>query len=404
MSILTKVIFLFLISITLMFYLSMKTNSLTDTKIELIHKQKYIQASKEIFDYLINDDTTEIDAKTKEFGYKKEDISLLDKDSQVIYENKVSFGSIQIYKKNDIYLLYIQYLDDELLYYDKAQNEELAQKQLLNNLIAADIFVLLIMLFIILKILAPLKTISKGIKKFGSGDYSYRLKQTQSNNEISEIITRFNNMADNLEKLIVSRTQFLSDISHELRTPISKAKITLEMINDSKYKEILKKAISQMDELTNELLELEKLNSENLKLDFKLYSIDTIMAEVFSKMIIDEDEIEVIIKNKFSCTADLNYLAIAIKNLIDNAIKYKESGKVKIKIDNESVEIANIGKPLSHDLEYYTDTFTQEERSRTKPGYGLGLNIVKRVLEYHNAQLEYTYEAPYNKFILHLKR
>ena len=124
-----------------MFYLSMKTNSLTDTKIELIHKQKYIQASKEIFDYLINDDTTEIDAKTKEFGYKKEDISLLDKDSQVIYENKVSFGSIQIYKKNDIYLLYIQYLDDELLYYDKAQNEELAQKQLLNNLIAADIFV-----------------------------------------------------------------------------------------------------------------------------------------------------------------------------------------------------------------------------------------------------------------------
>ncbi|MDM5270578.1 ArsS family sensor histidine kinase [Sulfurovum sp. zt1-1] len=401
MSILNKVIFLFLVSITLMFYLSMKTNTLTDEKIELIHTQKYIQASKEIFDYLINDDTTKMDAKTKELDYERVDISLLDKDSQVIYEDKVSFGSIKIYKKNDIYLLYMQYLDDELLYFDKSQNEEQEQQQQLNNLIIADIFVLFIMLFIILKILSPLKTISKGIKKFGSGNYSYRLKPLQRKDEISEMIASFNSMAENLEKLIVSRTQFLSDISHELRTPIAKAKITLEMIDDSKYREILKKAIAQMDELTNELLELEKLNSENLKLDFKYYSIDTILAEVFSKMIIDEDEIEVEMKERFSCNADLNYLAIAIKNLIDNAIKYKESGKVKIKIENESIEIANIGKPLSHHLEYYTGTFTQEESSRTKPGYGLGLNIVKRVLEHHNFQLEYQYEEPYNKFIIY---
>lgn len=404
MSILTKIVFLFLISITLMFYLSEKTNSLTDEKIELLHKQKYIQASKEIFHYLIDDDTAGIETKTKALGYEKVALSMLDKDSLLIYENKISFGSIKIYKKNDIYLLYMQYLDDELLYFDTSQKEELAQQQLLNNLIAADIFVLFIMLFIILKILSPLKTISKGIKKFGSGNYSYRLKQTKSNDEISEMVTSFNSMAENLERLIVARTQFLSDISHELRTPISKAKITLEMIHDSKYKEILKKAITQMDALTNELLELEKLNAENLKLDVKKYSIDTIMAEVFSKMIIDDDEIEVEMKEKFSCNADLNYLAIAIKNLIDNAIKYKESGKVKVKIEKERVEIINMGKPLSHDLEYYTGTFTQGESSRTKPGYGLGLNIVKRILEHHYFTLAYQYEKPYNKFILYFKQ
>lgn len=402
MSILTKVIFLFLLSITLMFYLSEKTNSLTDQKTELLHKQKYIQASKEILNYLINDDTAGIETKTKALGYEKVALSMLDKDSRIIYENTISFGSIKIYKKNDMYFLYLQYLDDELLYFDQSQKEELTQQQLLNNLITADIFVLFIMLFIILKILSPLKTISKGIKKFGSGNYSYRLKPTKSNDEISEMVTSFNSMAENLERLIVARTQFLSDISHELRTPISKAKITIEMINDSKYKELLKKAITQMDQLTNELLELEKLNTENLKLDFHTYAIDTIMAEVFSKMIIDEEEIEVEMKEKFSCNADLNYLAIAIKNLIENAIKYKESGKVKIKIENRSIEIANIGKPLSHNLEYYTNTFTQGESSRTKAGYGLGLNIVKRILEHHRFQLEYQYKEPYITFILHL--
>jgi two-component system OmpR family sensor kinase len=385
-----------------MIFLSIKTNSLTDEKTELVYKQKYIQTSKELFDYFINDDITKINEKTKALGYEKADLSMLDKDSLMIYENSVSFGSIKIYQIKDIYLLYMKYLDDELLFFDTSQKEELAQQQLLNNLIYADIFVLFIMLFIILKILSPLKTISKGIKKFGSGNYSYRLKKTKSNDEISDMITSFNSMAENLERLIIARTQFLSDISHELRTPISKAKITLEMIQDSKYKEILKKAITQMDQLTNELLELEKLNAENLKLDFKEHSIDTVMAEVFSKMIIDEDEIEVEMKEKFSCNADLNYLAIAIKNLIDNAIKYKESGKVKIKIEKESIEIANIGKPLSHNLEYYTGTFTQEESSRTKPGYGLGLNIVKRILEHHHFQLAYKYEEPYNQFILQL--
>jgi len=169
MSILSKVIFLFLVSITLMLYLSIKTNLLTDQKIQLLHTQKYIQASKEIFDYLINDDINKIDTKTKELDYEKVDISLLDNDAQMIYENNVSFGSIKIYKKNDIYLLYMQYLDDKLLYFDQSQNEEQEQQQQLNNLIIADIFVLFIMLFIILKILSPLKMISKGMKKFGSG-------------------------------------------------------------------------------------------------------------------------------------------------------------------------------------------------------------------------------------------
>ncbi len=400
MSILTKIIALFIISITLMFYLSFKTNSLTDEKIEQIHKQKYIQASKEIFEYLINGDATQMDKRTKELNYTKSDISMIGKNVVIIYENKVSFGTIKIYKNDDIYLLYMKYLDDEVLYFDNSQNEERKQKQLLNYLIGADMFVLFIMLFIILKLLSPLKTIAKGIKKFGSGDYSYRLDKIQSDDEIGELVNRFNTMAGNLESMIIARTQFLSDISHELRTPISKSKLALEMIEDGKYKDILQKSITNIDELTNEILELEKLNSKNLKLDFKLYSIDTILAQVFSTMQIEDDEIEVIIQEKFSCNADLTYLAIAIKNIIDNALKYKQNDKVKLYIKKDYMEIDSKGDKLPYDLKYYTEIFTQDDNSRSKSGYGLGLNIVKRVLDHHNFKLEYNYEKPYNKFII----
>lgn len=398
MSILTKIVFLFLISISLMFYLSIKTDAITSEKIEFIHKQKYIQASKELFELLINADTIKLDKTIKALNYEIVTMNILDKSAYVIYENKVSFGSIKIYKKDDRYFLYMSYLDDEVLYFDNSQNEEEKQKKLLNSLIVIDIVVLFIMLFIILKMLFPLKTLSKGIKKFGSGDYSYRLPKLSTNDEIAQTVDRFNTMAENLERLIVSRAQFLSDISHELRTPISKSKLALEMIEKSKYKEILKKSILQIDELTNEILELEKLNSNSLQLEFKEYNIETVLAQVFSKMIIEDDEIEVDIQESFYCTADLNYLAIAIKNLIDNGLKYKQSGKVKIVIKNNSIEVLNKGEKLQHNLEFYTRTFTQEDSSRSKSGYGLGLNIVKRVLEYHNYKLEYTYQKSLNSF------
>lgn len=402
MSILTKIVFLFFISISLMFYLSVKTDALTDEKIELVHKQKYIQASKELFEFLINADITKLNGRIKALNYELSDMSLLKDNISLIYENNVSFGSIKVYKKDDIYLLYMKYLDDEVLYFDKSQIEELEQKKLLNYLITADIVVLFIMLFIILKMLLPLKTLSKGIKKFGSGDYSYRLKKLNNDDEISQMVDRFNTMAENLERLIVSRTQFLSDISHELRTPISKSKLAIEMIDENKYKEILKKSITQIDELTNEILELERLNSQNLKLEFKEYSIETILAQVFSKMIVEDDDIEVNIEQSFNCTVDLNYIAIAIKNIIENALKYKENGAVKILVKTNCIEIANKGKKLSHDLEYYTRTFTQEDSSRVESGYGLGLNIVKRILDYHNFRLEYRYKDLYNKFIVYI--
>lgn len=397
MSILTKIIFLFLMSISLMFYLSIQTNTLTNEKIELIHTQKYIQASNELFEYLISGDTVKLKKRIETLNYTiTNDQSI--QDSIPIYENKVSFGSIRIYKKDELYFLYMSYLDDEVLYFDQSQNEELEKKKFINYLIAIDIIVLVIMLFIILKMLFPLKIISKGITKFGAGDYSYRLEQIHSNDEISQMIRRFNTMAENLERLIMARTQFLSDISHELRTPISKSKIALEMIEDSKYKQILKKSIIQVDQLTNEILELEKLNSQYFNLDFKEYTIETIFAEVFTKMLIEDDEIELTIHDKIVCKVDLNYFAIAIKNLIDNALKYKTSGHVTIEVTKEYIEITNLGTKLSKDLEYYTRTFTQEDSSRSNCGYGLGLNIVKRILDHHGFDLLYSYEKNCNKF------
>ncbi|MGB3750510.1 MAG: histidine kinase dimerization/phospho-acceptor domain-containing protein, partial [Arcobacteraceae bacterium] len=287
MSIFTKVLALFSASIVLMLFLSYQTNKIDDEKTELIHKQIYIQSSQELFNYLTQGDLISLEKAIKKLNYHIIKKQNLPKNLQSIYKQEISFGEIQIYKQdNSEYILFMKYLDDEFYLYNNSQKKELEQKEHLNYLFIVDIAILIVMFLIIINILKPLKIISKGLNKFGAGDYSKRLKTSKSNDEIADVILKFNTMAENLESLIVSRIQFLSDISHELRTPISKAKISLEMIEDSKYKNILKKSIEHIDELTNELLELERLNSNTLVLNIQKYSRETVLANALCKMII----------------------------------------------------------------------------------------------------------------------
>jgi two-component system OmpR family sensor kinase len=402
MSIFTKVSALFSASIVLMLFLSYQTNKIDDEKTEQIHKQIYIQSSQELFNYLTQGDLISLEKAIKKLNYHIIEKQNLSNDLQSIYKQDISFGEIQIYKQeNNGLILFMKYLDDEFYLYNNSQKKELEQKEHLNYLFIVDIAILIVMFLIIINILKPLKIISKGLNKFGAGDYSKRLKASKSNDEIADVITKFNTMAENLESLIVSRTQFLSDISHELRTPISKAKISLEMIEKSKYKNILKKSIEHIDELTNELLELERLNSNTLSLNIQKYSIETVLANALGKMIIvDENEIKVKIESSFDCEVDLNYISIAIKNLIDNALKYKTQDEVEIVVANNKVVVKNYGEKLSKDLEYYMGTFTQEDNTRNIKGYGLGLNIVKRVLEHHHFTLEYSYQNNHNIFTI----
>ena len=399
MSIFKKVTILFFISLVLMFYVSNFTDKVANEKIELVHKSKYIQASQELFQYLVSGDLTLLKNHAKELHYSVKKSSLDALKKTVIYEKNISFGKILIYKQNDAYFLYMQYLDDAFVFYDKSQKKELEKKETLNYLILADLLILIVIFILLIRMLAPLKKLLTAMEKFGTGDYSLRLPPSKKDDEIAGLTNQFNEMAASLESLILSRTQFLNDISHELKTPISKAILSLEMLKEGKYKKILKKSITQIDNLTNELLDIEKFNSKHLHLDMQAYSIDTILFEAISKMLIDDEkELSVKIENLFTCRADLNYMSIAVKNLIDNAMKYKASGKVQIVIDKNFLEVKNRGEALSKELDYYLDTFTQEDCSRSVKGYGLGLNLVKRILDYHNFKLDYRHEKGYNIF------
>ena len=404
MSIFTKVLILFLLSLTLMIFVSNETNKLTQNTIETLLIEKYIQISGELFNYLANNDHDSLQKKIEELDLEVvEDKKHYLDVSKTIYNYETPLSAIKIMKYSDNkYLLYMNYLDDDVLIKNLIQDKNLQEEDFLSYLILADILILVILFFIILKMIYPLQHMSQSIKKFGEGNYSSRI-EIASNDEIGKLATTFNAMASNIEELIISRQRLLRDIGHEIKTPITKSKLAIEMIEESKYKKLLKKALEQMDDMTNELLYIEKLNANQYSLKLVSFNVETLLSEALSKLLIeDETLINISVKSNFEIKADLNYLSIAVKNIIDNALKYSLEKPILIEVEDNEILIKSKGEKLEKSLDFYCEAFSQGDDSREQKGYGLGLNLVKQILDKHHYELSYFYENEYNVFVIQL--
>ncbi len=393
MSIFKKISILFIISLTLMTIIGFWIDSINSKRIDALVKDKYIKISNELFANIEN--KNELTKLFTKYSLELKNETIKNQDYEVFYENKLTFGHILILQKtfDDEFILRIKYLDDEYIL-RTPDEENISDKFILNILVFVDIFVLFLIFLYILKLLSPIKIITKQLTNFSNGDLSSRI-DIKSNDEIGILANSFNKMASNLENLIKTREELLRDIGHELRTPIAKGKFAIEKIDDFSQKELLKKIFKDLEILTNELIELEKLNST--KLNITTFKAETLIVESLAKLYLDdESKIEIEIIDDFKIKADLYYLSIVLKNLIDNAIKYTSSFPIKIIVKTNEISVLNQGKALAKELDYYLKPFTQELSQRD--GFGLGLSIVKKIIDRHDFRLEYSYRNESNIF------
>ena len=393
MSIFKKISILFIISLTLMTIIGFWIDSINSKRIDALVKDKYIKISNELFANIEN--KNELTKLFTKYSLELKNETIKNQDYEVFYENKLTFGHILILQKtfDDEFILRIKYLDDEYIL-RTPDEENISDKFILNILVFVDIFVLFLIFLYILKLLSPIKIITKQLTNFSNGDLSSRI-DIKSNDEIGILANSFNKMASNLENLIKTREELLRDIGHELRTPIAKGKFAIEKIDDFSQKELLKKIFKDLEVLTNELIELEKLNST--KLNITTFKAETLIVESLEKLYLnDESKIEINIQEDFKINGDLYYLSIVLKNLIDNALKYATSYPIQIDVKLNTISVSNKGKELSKQLEYYLKPFTQELSQRD--GFGLGLSIVKKIIDKHDFRLEYSYKDESNIF------
>lgn len=368
------------------------TNSINSKRINKLVQEKYQTIIEDILKNIENKNYINTILLKNNLTIQKE---LPNSSNQIIYTQNYTFGKIEILKEifDNEFLIKINYLDEE--YILKTPDEEnLNEKNILNFLVFLDIFVLFLIFLYILTLLNPLKKITKQITNFANGELSSRIN-INSKDEIGILANTFNNMATSLENSIKTREELLRDIGHELRTPIAKGKFAIEKIDNFSQKELLKKIFVDLEILTNELIELEKLNLT--KLNLTNFTVETLIVESLGKLYLeDESKVEIHINENFKINADLYYLSTALKNLIDNALKYAISYPIIIKANKNEISILNKGKKLSKEFEYYLKPFTQELAQRD--GFGLGLSIVNKIIDKHNFKLDYFYEKGNNIF------
>lgn len=268
-----------------------------------------------------------------------------------------------------------------------------------STVIAVIVSSIVIYYFIQKIIVNPISEMNVVARKIAAGDVNKRVV-VQSHDEIGEFAESFNVMADSLEKVEQNRKEFLSNVSHELRSPITSIKGFIGGILDGVipkekeeyYLKIAYEEIQRLTRLINELLDLSAVESGKFKLQMRALDINEVVrlcilrneARVKDKKLnvqvfFEEDEL--------IAMADEDKIMQVITNLLDNAIKYAdEGGLVTISCRSKGkkafVSIFNEGPAIpEEDIKHIWDRFYKGDKSRTqKVSTGLGLSIVKKII------------------------
>ncbi|WP_300899791.1 ArsS family sensor histidine kinase [Helicobacter rodentium] len=263
-------------------------------------------------------------------------------------------------------------------------------------------FLVVVFLFVlVIRSILPLKTLRKEIRKFANGQTNIHCKFNQ-NDEIGELAREFENAVEKINALNQSRHLFLRSIMHELKTPITKGRITVEMIEQPLYKERLCSVFDRLNSLINEFAKIEELSSRNYCLNKQNYVLKDILNRVFAMLLLDSGQIKeffILPDENYLLHCDFEMLTLAIKNLLDNALKYKTKGKVEVRVNGENLEILNFGAPLPYSLKDHFKPFFKDSKSNSS-GLGLGIYIIKSTLESQGLKLDYFHKEDKNYFIL----
>jgi two-component system OmpR family sensor kinase len=321
---------------------------------------------------------------------------ILSKGKEIFVDESV-YGRMQIFAVGDTNYIYLERYGFNLMLQDiKSKNIRIK----ITILIAVLIGILFMFLYIaIIRKLSPLKKLNQQILEFANGNMNIKITN-KSGDEIGQISQSFDDAIHYIKTLLDSKNLFMRNMMHELKTPMTKGRIAVEMVEDGMGKDTLIRAFTRMNELIDELAQIERLTTQTFQPNLKNISIDNIIDDSISLLLCSKDNLTITTQNEI-LTTDGRLLSLAVKNLIDNAIKYSEDAHATVITSSKSIKVLSKGKSLEHPLEYYLEPFTQEEKRNI--GFGLGLYIVNNITKRLGYKLHYYYKDGSNVFELLLE-
>ncbi len=313
---------------------------------------------------------------------------------QTIFSGGSAIGRVRVFRVDNRHYIYVQRMEYNLILEDKR-----AKNYYFEIATASGIFLIALLLLLylaVLKKLYPLKRLHQEIERFAKGDMQTRITY-EYDDEIGKIAKSFNDAIVHINKLSASKNLFMRNLMHELRTPITKGRIMVEMLEDESMKKVLIRAFERMNELITELAELERVTMQSFDPHFEDMMLSELIEESRELLMSTRNCIETKIDD-IIITTDRKLMTLVFKNLIDNGIKYGEGECVLLRTQGNTIEIISQGKPLEQPLSYYIEPFSQEEKRSA--GFGLGLYIVHNILQKLGYYLDYRHEAGKNIFAI----
>lgn len=265
-------------------------------------------------------------------------------------------------------------------------------------LVFGILFITVILVYLItLRKLMPLKILKDKVKTLGDENFDFECCNTDRKDEVSQLAMEFKKSALKLKSLKESRNVFIRNIMHELKTPITKGKFLTQLERNDENNEKLKSVFNRLESLINEFASIEELISSNKNIEKKFYFLDDVIDNAKDILMVEDENVISKYDNK-KLEINFKLFSIAIKNLIDNAIKYSPNKQVLIRNEEDNIIFENEGKELEFSLDKYFEPFFSNE-DKSKDSFGLGLYIVHNILKANGYTLEYEFENGINRFI-----
>ncbi len=256
--------------------------------------------------------------------------------------------------------------------------------------------IILLAYLVLRRSLRPLRQLHEGVARLSEGELDVTVP-SRTRDEFGALAEAFNQMVRRISEMLRARDQLLLDVSHELRSPLTRMKVALALLPEGDKRQRIAADVAEMEAMIAELLELERLRGggglrkERLDLAALLRQV----AEGFQdrppgvRWVAEAPEIWT--------EVDGEKIRVVLRNLLENAFKYSLADsrpvEVTVKADGEAVivVVADDGAGLpAEDLHNLFEPFFRVDRSRSKKsgGYGLGLSICKRIVEAHGGRIE----------------
>ena len=254
----------------------------------------------------------------------------------------------------------------------------------------------------------PLQKVTDAAQRFGGGDLSVRVEGVEGEGEVADLARTFNRMADNIQMNDNSRGQFMGNIAHELRTPMTTIKGFVDGILDgtippemqNHYLQLVSEETGRLARLIQNMLDLSKLESGEYQVNSRMFNIWETLTGVAlaAEQRINDGMIELeglTMDEKVLVYADPDLIHQVAYNLLDNAIKFTPAGgTIRFSVEKlgpeAEISIWNSGQGISPEaLPYVFERFYKEDRSRGlhARGSGLGLNICKVLVNLAGGQI-----------------